>query len=188
MSDLLTKKNKLGILLFILSEAFFFSLLILAYAYFRSAQIQGPTAATSLDPLVTGIFSLFLFASSFTMWRAEKSLRQGNHAGLQTWLFLTIACGVVFLLGQGIEWRSLIGQGTTVSRNLFGTTFFTLTGFHGLHVIIGLLALGVILGFARAGDFQAPHSEAVETIAWYWHFVDLVWVVIFSVVYLTLVL
>jgi heme/copper-type cytochrome/quinol oxidase subunit 3 len=188
MADLLIKKNKLGMLLFILSEAVFFSLLILAYAYFRNMQIQGPTAATSLDPLVTGIFSLFLFSSSFTMWRAEKSLQQENHTRLQMWLFLTIAFGIVFVLGQGIEWRSLIGQGTTISRNLFGTTFFTLTGFHGLHVIIGLLALAVVLAFSRAGDFRGPNSEAVETIAWYWHFVDIVWVVIFSVVYLTLVL
>ena len=181
-------KNKVGILLFIGSEAVFFSLLIIAYASFRNAVTTGPTAAQSLDPLRTGIFSLFLFSSSFTVWRADKNIALGNYSRLKIWLSLTILLGLVFLAGQGLEWTHLINQGITASRNLFGTTFFTLTGFHGLHVIIGLVMLSILLGMAVAVEFKSPHSAAVESISLYWHFVDVVWVVIFSIVYLTIVL
>ncbi|MEJ2559565.1 MAG: heme-copper oxidase subunit III [Anaerolineae bacterium] len=164
------EKNKLGMILFIASESIFFTLLILAYGYFNSGTVSGPTAASSLDPAVTGFVSLFLWSSSFTIWRAGKNLEQGNHSRLGMWLLATIVLGILFLTGQGIEWSHLIGQGATISRNLFGTTFFTLTGFHG------------------AGYFKGTQSAGVTVISLYWHFVDAVWIVIFSVVYLTLVL
>jgi heme/copper-type cytochrome/quinol oxidase subunit 3 len=180
------EKNKMGMVLFICSEAIFFGLLVLAYAYFRNASAVGPTASESLDPKVTGLFSLFLFSSSFTVWQARRSLKARQHIRLSAWLLSTIVLGGVFLAGQGIEWRHLIDQGATVSRNLFGTTFFTLTGFHGLHVLIGLVALTVLLGLTLAGDFRGPDSAAIETISLYWHFVDAVWVVIFGVVYLSI--
>jgi heme/copper-type cytochrome/quinol oxidase subunit 3 len=184
------EKNKLGILLFIGSEAVFFALLILAYLYFQGLTTAEPTAGTSLDPLTTGLFSLCLFASSFTVWRAGKSMRVRAHHSrreLELWLLATIILGAIFLFGQGIEWERLIGQGTTISRNLFGTTFFTLTGFHGLHVLIGLAALAILLGLSRTKRL-APSPAAVETISVYWHFVDAVWVVIFSAVYLSTLL
>lgn len=177
-------KNKLGMILFIGSEAVFFTLLILAYVFFRGSSSSGPTAASSLDPLTTGLFSLFLFASSFTVWRAEKSLARSHPGQLRGWLLATLGLGLVFLLGQGLEWSHLFNQGATISRNLFGTTFFTLTGFHGLHVFIGLVALGIVLGLAQAGEFKSGPSAALESVALYWHFVDVVWVVIFTVVYL----
>jgi heme/copper-type cytochrome/quinol oxidase subunit 3 len=184
------ERNKLGIIFFIGSETVFFALLILAYLYFSSAANanSGPTAASTLDPLVTGLFSLFLFSSSFTMWRAGKNLEHKNHSRLRFWLLATIGLGGVFLLGQGLEWSHLIGQGATISRNLFGTTFFTLTGFHGFHVLVGLIALAILLGLAWAGDFKEAKSPAVDSISLYWHFVDVVWVVIFSVVYIRLLL
>lgn len=186
---MVSDKNKLGMVLFISSETIFFTLLILAYLYFQGAAAgDGPTAASSLDPLTTGLFSLFLFASSFTIWRADRNLARQNRTGLLTWLLATIGLGLIFLAGQGVEWRQLIAEGTTVSRNLFGTTFFTLTGFHGFHVLVGLVALAIVAGLAWAGDFEGPQSSAVESISLYWHFVDVVWVVIFSVVYLRILL
>lgn len=177
-------KNKLGMLLFISSEAFFFALLILAYASFRSVPQEGPTAATSLDPLTTGFFSLFLLASSFTIWRASKNQAGKHSRRALIWLAATILLGAVFLIGQGLEWSQLLHAGASVSRNLFGTTFFTLTGLHGLHVAIGLLALGILLVLAWAGRSYSSNSSAVEVLSIYWHFVDVVWVVIFAVVYL----
>jgi cytochrome c oxidase subunit I+III len=181
------EKHKLAMVLFLLSEATFFALLILAYAYFRTLPENGPTPQGSLSPLVTGLFSLCLFSSSFTVWQAGRSLRRQEPRGLAVWLLATIVLGVAFLAGQGIEWAKLIRAGTTVSTNLFGTTFFTLTGFHGAHVLIGLAMLGALLGLAREGAFKGPQSAAVESISLYWHFVDGVWVVIFSLVYLTIV-
>ncbi len=181
------EKNKLGVLLLIGSEAIFFLLLIVAYVSFRNVDTGGPTAVSTLDPLLTGVFSLFLFSSSFTIWRAGKSLMHGRRTAFQGWLLATILLGLVFLAGQAYEWRSLFAQGATINANLFGTTFFTLTGFHGLHVLAGLTALAIILGMGRAGvDFQSAHPAAVESLSLYWHFVDLVWVVIFGVVYVTL--
>jgi len=180
------EKNKLAMLLFISSEAIFFILLILAYMILHNNVLAGqPTAVTSLDPLKTGVFSLFLFASSFTIWRAEKSFREGN-GRFSRWLAATILLGIIFLFGQGLEWANLIGQGVTVSVNTFGTTFFTMTGFHGLHVLIGLIGLAILLGMSAKGGFHGPESPAFTALSYYWHFVDVVWVVIFGVVYLTL--
>ena len=185
----MVEKNKLGMSLFIGSEAVFFILLIMAYAYFHNMAASGGvnTAAKVLDPLTTGFFSLFLFSSSFTVWRAGKSMEKENYPGMRLWLLATILLGAIFLFGQGFEWSHLIGEGTTISANLFGTTFFTLTGFHGVHVIIGLIMLAILAGMAYAGNFKSKRSAAVEVISLYWHFVDVVWVVIFSVVYLTIV-
>lgn len=181
-------KNRLGMILFIGSESIFFLLLILAYAYFRTIPEAGPSASSSLDPLLTGIFSLFLFTSSLTIWLADRNMRQGNQKGFIFWQVITILFGMTFLSGQGYEWRDLILNGTNISSNLFGTTFFTLTGFHGLHVIIGLIMLSILLGMALTGKISTPRSAGgVETISLYWHFVDAVWVIIFSLIYLTIV-
>lgn len=180
----MTEKNKLGMGLFLASEANFFLLLILAYAYYHSGSASGPTAASSLEPAQAGINTLFLLASSLTMWRAGCSLKQENHMMLCAWLLATAILGAVFLFGQGKEYVRLIEQNVTISRDLFGTTFFTLTGFHGLHVLVGLIMLTILFGLALAGDFPGSHSIAVEVVALYWHFVDGVWLVIFTLVYL----
>jgi heme/copper-type cytochrome/quinol oxidase subunit 3 len=180
------EKNKLGMVFFISSEAIFFILLILAYLVLHNNVMLGePTAATSLDPLKTGIFSLFLLASSFTIWRAEKNLRTGN-GYFKRWLAATILLGGFFLLGQGLEWRNLIRQGITISVNTFGTTFYTMTGFHGLHVLAGLVGLVILLGMSVFGSSRGSKSPGLTPISYYWHFVDAVWVIIFSVVYLRL--
>jgi heme/copper-type cytochrome/quinol oxidase subunit 3 len=179
------EKNKLAMILFLLSESVFFVLLILAYVTYHLQQGNGPTAATSLSIVKTGIFSLFLFASSYTVWRAGVHLREGHRstAGL-AWLGLTIAFGLTFLVGQGLEYADLIHRHITISRDLFGTTFFTLTGFHGLHVSVGLVMLATVLWTAARSGLRKPKPVAVEVVSLYWHFVDAVWVFIFGVVYL----
>lgn len=184
----MVEKSKLGMGLFIASEATFFLFLILAYVYFRRSVTAGPTAANSLDPLKTGIYTIFLLASSLTVWLAGRSLQRGSSRMLRVWLLVTVALGAIFLFGQGREYARLLSLDVTVSRNLFGTTFFTLTGFHGFHVMVGVIALAVLLGLAVAGQFigegKERRAEAVEAISMYWHFIDAVWVVIFAVVYL----
>jgi len=176
--------NRMLVGFFIASESIFFLMLILAYVNFHGSVTDGPTAVNSLNPVKTGVFSLFLFASSFTIWLAGKSLKSRNHTMLKVWIFATIILGATFIFGQGLEWKGLIEKNITLSRNVFGTTFFTLTGFHGFHVCAGLIMLSLLLGLALAGDFKGPKSDAVECVSLYWHFVDGVWIVVFSVIYL----
>ena len=177
------ERNKLGMLLFVISEAVFFLLLITAYIFYNQG---GRDAASThlLNPLKSGIFSLALLSSSVTMHLAGSNARRQNFQRVGLWLAGTIVLGAVFLVGQGAEYAQLLREHVTISRNLFGTTFFTLTGFHGLHVFIGLLMLAILLGLALAGRGREPTAPAVETISIYWHFVDAVWIVIFAVVYL----
>ena len=179
-------KTKMGMALFIGSEVFFFAMLILAYVYFNygTVEMSGPSAATSLDVPTAAIFTVFLLGSSGTLWLAERSLAQENQGGLRLWLLVTVVLGAVFLVGQGWEYAKLIGENVTIDRNLFGTTFFTLTGFHGLHVFSGLIALAILFTLALAGWFHGPHATAIEAVGWYWHFVDVVWVVIFTLIYI----
>jgi heme/copper-type cytochrome/quinol oxidase subunit 3 len=182
------ENNKLGMLIFILSESVFFAALILAYAFYRTFPGQpGPSPDNSLDPLFTGFFSLALFSSSFSMWQADRNLKLGKIKGMAAWIVVTMVLGFVFLVGQGIEWAQLILDKTTVRNNLFTSTFFTLTGFHGVHVLIGLVILGVVLAFTLSGEFKRPEEPGVDAASIYWHFVDGVWVVIYSVIYLTIV-
>ena len=184
----LPEKNKAGMATFIVSEAFFFLMLIFAYLYYNARPMIGPLAANVLDARKTLIFTVCLLASSLTFWLAEKALHRNNLPAFHRWLALTIALGVVFILGQGREYMHLFDQGLRVGTDLFATTFFTLTGFHGLHVCIGLVGLLVVLGLGLAGEFKSRRTEAVTTIGLYWHFVDAVWIVVFSVIYLRLLL
>jgi heme/copper-type cytochrome/quinol oxidase subunit 3 len=177
------EKNRTGVVAFIISETAFFGVLILAYLYYNATPQPGP-GARDLHLLKTGAFSLCLFASSFTIWRSETSLSRGNHRAMQGWLAATILLGGIFLFGQGLEYRTLAASGVGVGSNLFATSFFTLTGFHGLHVCAGLIALLVVLGLALAGDFKRRPSPALRAAGLYWHFVDAVWLVVFSTAYL----
>jgi len=176
--------NKMLVGFFVASESIFFIMLILAYVNFHGTVTDGPTAVSSLNPLRTGIFSVFLLASSFTVWLAGRSMAARNHFMLKIWLLVTIVLGVLFIYGQASEWLGLIDKNITISRNVFGTTFFTLTGFHGFHVCVGLIMLTILLGLAIFGDFKGPKSDGVECVSIYWHFVDGVWIVVYSVIYL----
>lgn len=171
----------MGMTLFVVSEAIFFLMLVLAYANFH--KVTGVTAAAVLDPIKTGIFTVALLSSSFTMWLAERAReKEINQVGF--WLFVTIVLGSIFMIGQGNEYFHLITKKITISRDLFGSTFFTLTGFHGLHVIVGLILLALLFGLAVLGRKHEPTVIGMQAIAIYWHFVDAVWIVVFSMVYL----
>jgi heme/copper-type cytochrome/quinol oxidase subunit 3 len=168
--------------LFVSSEAGFFLALILAYMYYRGGQAVGADAAALLDVPRTAVFTVLLLASSATIVLASARLRRDDRSGFQIWLLVTALLGCAFLAGQGAEYAGLLREHVSPSASLFGTTFFTLTGFHGLHVLVGLVAILILAGLAFVGP--SPRSAAVETVAIYWHFVDAVWIVIFSVVYL----
>ena len=175
---------QLGMLAFIGSEAVFFVMLILAYIYYHAAVHTGAVAARVLQPGRAGMNTVALIASSVTLWLGGKSLERRRPAALTGWLAATIGLGALFLFGQGREWLTLVHANVTVSRDLFGTTFFTLTGFHGLHVLLGLLLLAMLFGLALVRQFPGPHSVGVAAVALYWHFVDAVWIVIYGLIYL----
>jgi len=158
----------LGMLLFLLNEAVLFFMLITAYIYFHASTVA--TAARSLSLISASLLTLCLLASSFTMWRATVT-------SARAWFTATLALGAIFLYGQGAEYLHLFRQHVTIARDQFGTTFFTLTGIHALHVGIGLILLVVLL--SGAGLRHALHS-----IALYWYFLDAVWLAIFAIVYL----
>jgi cytochrome c oxidase subunit 1/cytochrome c oxidase subunit I+III len=178
-------KNAVAVWSFIASEAGFFLILVLAYVFFQyAAPAGGPTAASVLDVEKTAGFTVCLFASSGTLWLSERALDKGKHGASARWLVATIILGSVFLVGQGGEYFGLFQRGIGIATNLFATTFFTLTGFHGLHVAVGLFAMMIVFGLALAGDFRRKRSTLLRAVGLYWHFVDVVWLVVFSVVYL----
>lgn len=167
-------KILLGVAIFIGSESIFFLAVVLAYVAFRQAGLAD--ARTHLDITRTALFSALLFSSSATMGRA--SARRDAR-----WLVATGVLGGLFLFGQGAEYVRLLGAGIGPGSALFGTTFFTLTGLHGLHVIAGLAAIAGLWAASRHRP-RAVRPVAWEAVAMYWHFVDAVWVVVFGVVYL----
>jgi cytochrome c oxidase subunit 1/cytochrome c oxidase subunit I+III len=181
-------KPKLGMFLFVGSESVFFLMLILAFLYFHGANAtHPPNARTSLDPLRTGIFTICLLASSGTLWLAERSASRASRAGMGLWLLFTIALGAAFLIGQVLEYAGLFYHRVTIDTNTFGSTFFTLTGFHGCHVLLGLVMLSAFCGielFRAAGRKRPASSTTLSALAIYWHFVDAVWIVIYSTLYL----
>src|SRR2546428_7499952 len=164
----------LGVVIFIASESVFFLAIVLAYVAYRDAGLA--TAKANLDVARTAIFSVALFSSSATMAIAARRASR-------SWLVATIALGTMFLVGQGSEYARLLASGIGPGRELFGTTFFTLTGLHGVHVLGGLIALSALLA-AHSRRPSALRPLAFEAVGLYWHFVDAVWVVVFSVVYL----
>jgi len=169
---------------FLVSEAAFFCTLIVVYLAFVGAVQSGPTPAILSLPLVITMTACLL-SSSVTVHLAAKSLRFGARSAFMRWWSATIVLGIAFLAGTGYEWTNLIGQhGLTISRNMFGTTYYTLVGFHALHVTVGVIVMLLLLAFARNYGATAGKQVGVELVSWYWHFVDIVWMVVFTVVYL----
>lgn len=180
-------KIRLAMLLFVASEAVFFILLMIAYVVYHVTSPSAADASRYLDIPRTAAFSVALFSSSFTMWRTGVKFRTGRPRPALAWLAATIALGASFLVGEGTEYASLIRKNVTVGRDLFGTTFFTLTGFHGLHVFIGLIMLAALFGIGLKRGTAIASGKldgALEGITIYWHFVDSVWIFIFTIVYL----
>ncbi len=177
-------KGAVAVWSLIASEAAFFLVLILAYVYFDATVASGgPTASTALDLPKAGAFTACLLASSVCLWRSERTLARGDRDASTRWLLVTIGLGIVFLAGQGREYAGLWRRGVTLTSDLFATTFFTLTGFHGLHVAAGAIALTIALGLIRSGDCAQERPGTLRAIGLYWHFVDVVWLVVFTLVY-----
>jgi cytochrome c oxidase subunit I len=174
-------KSMVAVWAFVVSEAAFFVVLGLAYVFFN---IETTASAALLDVRTTGIFTVCLVASSLTLHFAEKSHAQRSIASFRGWMIVTVLLGVVFMGGQAREYWKLMDSGISVNSSLFTTTFFTLTGFHGLHVTLGIIALAILLGLAFAAPRKNESSHALKAVSVYWHFVDVVWIGVFSVVYL----
>jgi len=171
-------------LIFVASESFFFLALIISYVFYSRPGGTLSDTAKYLDITKTSVFTFFLLSSSLTIEVADKKLQKGNRKAMLIWLFVSILFGLIFLVGQGFEYAGLIEEKVTISRNVFGSAFFTLTGFHGLHVFIGLIVLSIMSGLIYSKKYKTVEYDAFNTTTIYWHFVDAVWVVVFSVVYL----
>lgn len=180
---LLEDKIRLAVLLFLVSEFFFFVFLIVAYIYSQPSEILGPTAHSSLVPWKTGIYTLVLLSSSATIFMAERTV-SNNRKRFTAWMVTTILLGAVFLFGEMREYSGLLHKDINISRDLFGSTYFTLTGFHAIHVTLGLLMLLTLLALVLSGRLGEKRETSFKAISYYWHFVDIVWVMVFSVVYL----
>ncbi len=145
-------------------------------------------AAASVEPIFdipfTSLSSFILLMSSLTMVMAHKSVSEGNYKNLRIWLGATMLLGATFMAGQVYEFTVFYREGLTYNGTVFGTAFFTLTGFHGAHVTGGLLMLGSLLFLSTRNKMQKDRAETVELVGLYWHFVDIVWVLIFTIVYL----
>jgi len=176
--------QKLGIWALLGSEVMFFSSLIVTYIIFRGKSVTGPFPQEALDVPLTAFNTFVLICSSLTMVTALAAIQRGQTAGLRRWLIATGLLGLTFLGGQAYEFSLLISHGLSLSSNLFGATFFTLTGFHGAHVAAGVIWISFVLARAFRGGVTQDNHIAVELVGLYWHFVDLVWIIIFTVVYL----
>jgi len=177
----------LGMLLFITSEVMFFAGLFAAYFSTRAANRPWPPTQFDgiLNPLsLILVATVILITSSFTCQFAIWSIRKGDRKGFLRNIAVTFVLGITFLVLQAYDYSLLFGDGMTLGSGPFGTTYFTLTGFHGAHVFGGVLMLGVILYRGMAGQFSSRHHDAVEAVSFYWHFVDVVWIILFSILYL----
>jgi cytochrome c oxidase subunit III len=181
----------LGMLLFITSEVMFFAGLFAAYFNVRAnADAWPPMNVETGEPFhleilpLVGPATVLLILSSFTCQFAVWAIRRGDRTAFIRNIAVTFIIGVVFLLMQAMDYIALGNEGITLSAGTFGTTYFTLTGFHGAHVFGGAIMLAVVLYRGLAGQFSARHHDAVEAVSLYWHFVDVVWILLFSLLYL----
>jgi cytochrome c oxidase subunit III len=173
-----------GLLSFLLSEVALFGTLIVTYIFYLGRDTVGPTPAEALSLALVPWTTACLLASSGTVHLAERTLERGNQGGFLRWWLATIVLGTIFLVGTGFEWHDLIyGHGLTISRNLCGSTYYTLVGLHALHVTGGVTIMLIVFGLALARQVTTNNRTGVGLVAWYWHFVDVVWVVVFTVVY-----
>jgi cytochrome c oxidase subunit 3/cytochrome o ubiquinol oxidase subunit 3 len=176
-------KGVVGMTCLIIAESAIFTIFVVAYLFYLGKSLSGPTPQQVLElPILN---TVCLLSSSVTITFALRSLRNGDTKRFGYWWLATILLGAYFLFGTGHEWLRLIYQkGLTIQTNLFGTTFYSLVGLHASHVVVGLVALLLVMAFAMAGSVKKEHAERAHVLALYWHFVDTVWVVVFSVVYI----
>ncbi len=182
--------GKLMMWIFLCSDAMSFAGLLATYGAVRLGSNNWPNPATVLDVPLTAVNTFILICSSVTMVKALSAIRHGNRKGLLLWLGGTILGGSTFLGIQAYEWTHLIHEGLTIQGNpfgissLFGATFFILTGFHGCHVLSGVIYLLCIAIRGAQGVYTAEKNSPVEIAGLYWHFVDLIWILVFTFVYL----
>src|SRR5258705_12868574 len=175
-------RGRVGMCALIAAEAAIFTIFVVAYLFYVGKSLSGPLPKDVLR--VPILSTICLLSSSLTIHAAAKALRRGSVRNFGVSLFATIALGAAFLYGTAPEWHRLIyHDGLTISTNLFGTTSYSLVGLHGFHVIVGLVALSLVMAFTLLGNVRAEHAERVDVLSLYWHFVDEVWVVVFTVVY-----
>jgi heme/copper-type cytochrome/quinol oxidase subunit 3 len=176
--------TKLGMWLFLASDCLFFGALISSYLLYRGASTVGPYPKDVFDIPYTSVSSFVLLGSSLTMVLALAAAQRRDFGRMRIWLLATAMLGMTFVGGQVYEFTAFHAEGLSLSKNLFGSTFFVLTGFHGAHVVIGILMLLSLVSFSYADKLPEDASFPVEMVGLYWHFVDIVWIIIFTVVYL----
>lgn len=176
-------KGHVGMLCLIAAESAIFTIFVVAYIFYIGKSLSGPTPKEVLELPIFA--TVCLLSSSLTIHAAIGALRKSNNGGFRLWWFITLALGSIFLIETGREWHHLIyDKGLTISSNLFGTTYYSLVGLHAFHVCVGLIGLLIILLLALAGKVQQEHLKNVDTFVLYWHFVDAIWIVVFTVVYI----
>jgi cytochrome c oxidase subunit 3 len=178
----LPDRGTVGMACLIIAESAIFVIFVVAYIFYMGQSLGGPTPQQVLKlPIFT---TICLLSSSLTLHWAVAALRKSKIGAFTAWLATTVMLGAIFIVGTGMEWRHLIYvDGLTIRTNLFGTTFYSLVGLHATHVIVGLVMLLTALGFALTGHVNEKHAHRMDVLSLYWHFVDAVWVVVFTVVY-----
>ena len=178
----LPSRGRVGMLSLIIGESAIFTIFVVAYVYYIGRSTHGPTPQILDVPVFN---TICLLSSSVTIIFAEHAIKRGRLRAFGLWWAATILLGIEFLSGTSMEWRTLIFEdGLSIRTNLFGTTFYSLVGLHATHVIVGLIGLSIIMAFTVAGRVEERHAERIQVFALYWHFVDAVWVVVFTVVYI----
>jgi cytochrome c oxidase subunit 3/cytochrome o ubiquinol oxidase subunit 3 len=179
----LPSRRKIGVIGLILTESALFTIFVVAYLFYIGKSATGPYPNQVLDlPIVA---TICLLSSSLTVALAERAFRREDNAKFRLWLLVTILLGLEFLGSTAFEWYRLIfRRHLTISTNLFGTTFYSLVGLHASHVVVGLTLLVLVLILSLRGHVKQIHAEHIEILSWYWHFVDGIWVIVFTVVYI----
>jgi cytochrome c oxidase subunit 3 len=178
----LPSRGRVGMYCLIAAEAAIFTIFVVAYLFYLGKSISGPLPKDVLHTPI--LYTVCPLSSSLTVHVAVRRARSAEMDEFARWWLATILLGGTFLFGTAREWTHLIlDEGLTVSTNLFGTTYYSLVGLHAFHVVMGLLALFTVAAFYFAAELRPEHAERVEILAMYWHFVDAVWVVVFTVVY-----
>jgi cytochrome c oxidase subunit III len=178
----LPDRGKVGVGCLILTEAALFTIFVVAYIFYIGASRTGPYPKDVLELPIWP--TICLLSSSLTVWMAERALHQRKQQAFLGWVLVTAALGLEFLHQTAVEWRKLIVvDHLTISTNVFGTTFYSLVGLHASHVVIGLSLFGIVVAVSLRGRAMLDNARRFQLLSWYWHFVDAVWVVVFSVVY-----
>jgi cytochrome c oxidase subunit 3 len=179
----LPSPRKVAMILVIMTESALFTIFVVAYLFYMGKSLGPPYPRDVLE--IPWLGSILLFSSSGTVVVAEHMLKKRAISGFHWWWLLTVLLGIGFLIYTGFEWHKLIyDDGLTISTNLFGSTYYSLVGLHASHVVVGVFLLSLILIASLTGKLRHRHHEHVEMISWYWHFVDGVWVVVLTVVYI----